>query len=112
MELSEDQQHELFMLKKFKPHQLPDPRPLPPDASEPFDRDAISFLRHDPEEVPNTCRGRYLAEGRIADQGFRKPTWCRTHFIVFSEEFFGVFWLDLYSFSVFRRVAEDLGDPF
>ncbi|KAK7505289.1 hypothetical protein BaRGS_00003451 [Batillaria attramentaria] len=61
-----------------------------------------------PIQLPNTCRARYHAEGRIAGHGYHNPSMCKAHFIVFEEDMFGVIWLDLDSFSLFCRVKQDL----
>lgn len=108
MVLTEDQQRDLAFLKNFKPQQLPEPYQVPADALQPFEQDAISFLRFEPSDVPNTCRARFLGEGRIAGHGYMNPSFSKAHFVVFGEEFFGFFWLDLHSFSIFHRVKENL----
>ncbi|XP_059147764.1 F-box only protein 31-like isoform X2 [Physella acuta] len=55
------------------------------------------------EALPNFCLARFAAEGRIAGHMFTTPSYCRCHFVKFSDTVFAVLWLELYSFSMFYK---------
>ncbi|BFZ12792.1 hypothetical protein BsWGS_15831 [Bradybaena similaris] len=86
---------ELLNVNNNSPDFLRQPFIIPEDC---FDRG---------QECPNTCLARYLAEGRIAGHLYNNPSTCKCHFIKFSDVKFGVMWLELNSFSMFYKVAEE-----
>ncbi|XP_045193305.2 F-box only protein 31-like [Mercenaria mercenaria] len=56
---------------------------------------------------PKYCIARFHGKGTVSPMGYRNPTLINIHFIVFSENQFGVLWMDLHSFSMFSRVEEN-----
>ncbi|XP_076470183.1 F-box only protein 31-like isoform X2 [Babylonia areolata] len=77
-----------------------------PHTSMPFSlpHDVIS---RDVGQLPASCKARYEGKGRIAAVGYRDPTFTCGHMVVFSDTYFGFYWIDLKSFSVFRLVEEN-----
>jgi len=57
---------------------------------------------------PNKCMARYLCTGRIAGHNYTRQTFCRAHFIKFTNELFAVLWLDLYAVSTFHKIRDDV----
>ncbi|XP_052215644.1 F-box only protein 31-like isoform X2 [Dreissena polymorpha] len=60
-------------------------------------------------EAPDMCLCRYHALGTVSPTGYVDPQRIPVHFVVFDADTFGVIWIDLYHFSFYRRVHEELG---
>jgi len=56
----------------------------------------------------NKCKGRWNCECQIAQHGFANPEFIPGNFILFSEDYFGVIFLELRSISLYRRVTQEL----
>ena len=54
------------------------------------------------------CLARFKAECQIAGSDFRDPEFIAGQLVVFSADVFGVFFLQLHSFSFYQRVKENL----
>ncbi len=61
-----------------------------------FERETVPFKK---------CRGRWMAEGQIAQHGGFNPEFIAAHFILFSHEHFAVRFIELRSIILFRRVT-------
>ena len=54
-------------------------------------------------------QGRWICECQVAGHGFLNPSLIPGNFILFSQDVFAVFFLELSSISLFRRIrAEEL----
>lgn len=49
---------------------------------------------------------RFIAKGRIAGHGYSDPSFSEGHFVVFRQDLFGFFWLNLCVFSLFSLMTE------
>lgn len=54
--------------------------------------------------IPNHCMGYYLARGQIAGHNFHQPTFISLLFVQFSNDVFGLLWLDLGAFAMLYRI--------
>jgi len=54
--------------------------------------------------VPNHCMGYYLANGQIAGHNFHHPTFINLLFVPFSNDVFGLLWLNLGAFAMLYRI--------
>jgi len=63
------------------------------------EREAIPFKK---------CKGRWNCECQIAGHGFVNPEFIPGNFVLFTDDFFGVLFLELRSISLYRRVTKEL----
>ena len=64
-----------------------------------FERETVPFKK---------CRGRWMAEGQIAQHGGYNPEFIPAHFILFNHEYFAVLFIELRSIILFRRVTDQV----
>jgi len=64
-----------------------------------FERETVPFKK---------CRGRWSAEGQIAQHGGYNPSFIPAQFILFNHQYFGVIFLELSSIVLYRRVTDDI----
>jgi len=100
LDLTDEEQISLELLQES----LDQPRKIPY-------QDGLSFAFCLPDDIHqraevkwSSCKGRWSAEGQIAQHMFQNPHFIGAHFIVFSKDEFAVIYLDFKSISMFHRV--------
>merc|ERR1719357_1129339 len=62
--------------------------------------------RRNMEFKTTTCKGRWSCKCQVAGHGFSHPSFIAGNFVKFSDDMFGVIFLEISSFSIFKRVQE------
>ncbi|KAL3859365.1 hypothetical protein ACJMK2_009589 [Sinanodonta woodiana] len=106
MILNREQQESLQTLKDIDTPDLPPEFDGTRNFSQPFIVPRQCEME-DCRDLPTFCKARYHSKGTIAAFGYQNPTFSNNHWIMISEDVFGVLWLDLYSFSLFNRIKEE-----
>ena len=94
---------------------------VPTDCRTEDDLDTQTFLKQqktcqvDLWRIEDLCtgslQGRWACKCQVAGTGFQNPKMINGNFIKFSEEIFGVIFLELHSLSLYKRVAETRLSP-
>jgi len=74
---------------------------LPADCYRESDSGTENFFKEQ-----KTCQGRWAAKCQVAGENFNEPQMIDGNLIKFSDDVFGVIFLQLYSLALFRRVTE------
>ncbi|KAK3596890.1 hypothetical protein CHS0354_029077 [Potamilus streckersoni] len=107
MILNREQQESLQTLRDIDTPDLPPEFDGNMNLSQPFIVPSQCEEREDCKDLPKYCKARYHSKGQIAAFGYQNPSFSNNHWVMFSEDVFGVLWLDLYSFSLFNRIKEE-----